>query len=204
MAENRVLEAVARDGTGKGAARSVRREDRVPGVIYGGGKDPQPISVNFPALLKMLKAGHFTSSLLNVKVDGAENRVVCRAVQRNPVNDLPIHVDFLRLTERSRVNLMIPVVFEGHEASPGLKRGGTVTVVRPMVELRVTAANIPDHLTVKLDGLEIGDVVKISNVEMPQGCRPVITDRDFVIANLAAPSGLRSSEGEDDNEAAEG
>ncbi|MEM8741527.1 MAG: 50S ribosomal protein L25/general stress protein Ctc [Pseudomonadota bacterium] len=204
MAENRVLEAVARDGTGKGAARSVRREDRVPGVIYGGGKDPQPISVNFPALLKMLKAGHFTSSLLNVTVDGTETRVVCRAVQRNPVNDLPIHVDFLRLTERSRVNLMIPVVFEGHEASPGLKRGGTVTVVRPMVELRVTAANIPDHLTVKLDGLEIGDVVKISNVEMPQGCRPVITDRDFVIANLAAPSGLRSSEGEDDDEAAEG
>lgn len=204
MPENRVLEAVLRDGTGKGAARSVRRENLVPGVIYGGGADPQPISVAFPALFKMLKAGNFTSSLLNVKIDGSDNRVVCRAVQRNPVNNLPIHLDFLRLTERSRVNLMIPVQFEGHEAAPGLKRGGTVTVVRPMVELRVAAANIPDHLTVNLAGLEIGDVVKISNVAMPEGCRPVITDRDFVIANVAPPTGLSASDDGDGDAEAEG
>jgi len=203
MAENRVLEAMAREGTGKGAARTARRENLVPGVIYGGGEDPQPINIPFPALIKMLKAGHFTSSLLNVKVDGKANRVVCRAVQRDPVKDLPVHVDFLRLTERSRVNLMIPVHFEGHGAAPGLKRGGTVTVVRPMVELRVTAASIPDHLTVDLSGLDIGDVVKISNVEMPHGCRPVITDRDFVIANIAAPSGLARGEDEDEGEEAE-
>jgi large subunit ribosomal protein L25 len=197
MAGTNVLEVMAREGTGKGAARTARRANLVPGVIYGGGTDPQPINIPYPALIKMLKAGHFMSRLLNVKVDGAENRVVCRAVQRDVVRDLPIHVDFLRLTERSLVNLMIPVEFEGHEKSPGLKRGGTITVVRPMVELRVTAGNIPDHLTVNLDGLEIGDVVKISNVALPEGARPVIADRDFVIANISAPSGLRSSDNED-------
>ncbi|RMH50105.1 MAG: 50S ribosomal protein L25/general stress protein Ctc [Alphaproteobacteria bacterium] len=202
MARSTVLEVMAREGTGKGAARAARRANLVPGVIYGGGEPPQPINIPFPALIKMLKAGHFLSTLLNVRVDGKDNRVVCRGVQRDVVKDLPIHVDFLRLTERSFVDLMIPVEFVGHEESPGLRRGGTVTVVRPMVELRVPAANIPDHLTVNLAGLDIGDVVKISNVALPEGTRPVITDRDFVIANIAAPSGLRAEEAEEGEEEA--
>ncbi|QDL91566.1 50S ribosomal protein L25/general stress protein Ctc [Paroceanicella profunda] len=203
MAEKIILEATARTGTGKGAARTARREGLVPGVIYGGGKDPQSINVKHNVLLKQLKAGHFLSTLINVKVDGQDNRVVCRAVQRHVVKDLPIHVDFLRLSETSKINLMIPVEFVNHDKAPGLKRGGTVTVVRPMVELVVSASNIPDHLTVDLTGLEIGDVVKAHDVAMPQGARPAITDRDFVIANISAPSGLRSADAEADGEEAE-
>lgn len=202
MAEMPILEAVAREGTGKGAARTARREGMVPGVIYGGGAEPQSISIRHNVLLKMLKKGKFLSTLINVKVDGEMNRVICRAVQKDVVKDLPIHVDFLRLTERSRVNLQIPVEFINHEECPGLKRGGTMTIVRPLVELRVTAGNIPENLTVDLTGLEVGDVVTISNIEMPEGSRPVISDRDFVVANITAPSSLKS-EDEEDEEAVE-
>ena len=145
MAEMPIIEASARSGTGKGAARAARREGLVPGVIYGGGADPQSIAIKHNVLLKSLKAGRFLSTLLNVKVDGGDNRVICRAVQRDVVRDLPIHVDFLRLTERSRINLHIPVVFENEEDSPGLKKGGVLTVVRPEVELKVTAGAIPEQ-----------------------------------------------------------
>jgi large subunit ribosomal protein L25 len=196
MAEKFTLDATARQGTGKGAARAARREGYVPGVVYGGGKAPQPINVRYPALIKQLKAGHFLSSLIRLKVDGEDQRVVCRGVQRDVVKDTPTHVDFLRLSETSLVDLMIPVQFVNHDKSPGLKKGGTVMVVRPMVELRVVAGNIPDHLTADLSGLEIGDVIKISAVKMPEGARPVITDRDFVVASLAAPSSLKAEEGE--------
>ncbi|HEU0220845.1 MAG TPA: 50S ribosomal protein L25/general stress protein Ctc [Paracoccaceae bacterium] len=196
MAEKIVLEATARAGTGKGAARSARREGHVPGVVYGGRREPQAINIKYPVLLRHLKAGHFLSSLINLQVDGQDNRVVCRGVQRDVVKDIPIHVDFLRLTETSKVNLMIPVEFVNQGLAPGLKKGGTITVVRPMVELRVTAGNIPDHLTADLTGLEIGDVVKISHVALPEGAQPAITDRDFVVASIAAPSGLRAAEEE--------
>lgn len=190
MAEKIVLEASARDGTGKGAARAARREGLVPGVIYGGGRDPRSINVPYNTLMRHLKAGHFLSTLINVKVDGEDNRVVCRGVQRNVVKDTPIHVDFLRLTETSLVDLMIPVEFINHDQCAALKRGASVTVVRPMVELRVTAGNIPDHVTVDLAGLNFGDVVKISSVKMPEGARPVIADRDFTVASISAPSGI--------------
>ena len=205
MAEQPTLEAVARPGTGKGAARSARRDGYVPGVIYGGGKPPQSINVRFNVLMKSLKAGRFLSTLLNVKVDGEDNRVICRAVQRDVVKDLPIHVDFLRLTERSRIKLFISVEFEHHEAAPGLKRGGVLTVVRPEVELEVTAGDIPDHITVDLTGLEINDVVTISKIALPAGARPTITDRDFVIANISAPSALAAAgaEAEEEGEEAE-
>ena len=203
MADLPVLEATARSGTGKGAARAARREGLVPGVIYGGNKDPQPINVKHNELLKRLHAGRFLATLYNVKVDGQDNRVICRAVQRDVVRDLPTHVDFLRLTERSRINLYIPVEFINHEAAPGLKKGGVLTIVRSEVELVVTAGNIPDHVTVDLTGYDFGDVVHISNVDLPRGVRPVITDRDFVIANISAPSGLRSAEAEEAEEAAE-
>ncbi|MEM8787313.1 MAG: 50S ribosomal protein L25/general stress protein Ctc [Pseudomonadota bacterium] len=204
MAENTVLDATARAGTGKGAARAARREGLVPGVIYGGGNDPQPINVKFNELFKMLKAGQFLSTLLTLKVDGKDERVICRAVQRDVVKDLPTHVDFLRLSPRSRINLFIPVEFQNEEESPGLKRGGVLTVVRPEVELKVTASDIPEKLVADLTGLEVGDTITISSIALPQGTRPMITDRDFVIANVTAPSGLRSSEdGEDDAETPE-
>ncbi|MFQ5623826.1 MAG: 50S ribosomal protein L25/general stress protein Ctc [Paracoccaceae bacterium] len=196
MAEMPVLEAAARTGTGKGAARAARRVGNVPGVIYGGGKDPVTVNIKFNELLKMLKAGKFLSTLINLKVDGEDNRVICRAVQRDVVKDLPTHADFLRLSERSRINLHIPVVFENEDVCEGLKKGGALTVVRPEVELTVTAGNIPDHLTVDLEGRDFGEVIHISDITLPAGAKPVITGRDFVIANISAPSGLTAEEEE--------
>ena len=197
MADMPIIEAHARAGAGKGAARQARRDGMVPGVIYGGNKDPQTINVKHNVLLKALKAGKFMSTLINLKVDGEDNRVICRAVQKDVVKDLPIHADFLRLSERSRINLYIPVEFINEEECPGLKKGGVLTVVRPEVELKVTAGDIPEILTVDLTGYDIGDTINISNIELPKGTRPMITDRDFVIANIQAPSGLKSAEDED-------
>lgn len=196
MAETPVLEAVARSGVGKGAARQARREGYVPGVIYGGGTEPQPIAVKFNVLLKELKAGRFLSKLVNVKVDGTDNVVICRGVQRDVVKDLPTHVDFLRLTERTRISLHIPVEYVNRELSPGLKRGGVLTEVRHDLELFVTAGNIPEKITIDLTGTEINDTIHISKVTLPKGVTPVITDRDFAISNIQAPSGLRSEENE--------
>lgn len=204
MADLPIIEASAREGTGKGAARTARREGLVPGVIYGGNAEPQSINLPFNVLLKNLKAGKFLSTLFNIKVDGADNRVICRAVQRDVVKDLPIHVDFLRLTERSRINLFIPVEFINDEASPGLKKGGVLTVVRPEVELKVTAGDIPEKLVVDLDGLDIGATITISAIDLPKGTRPMITDRDFVIANIQAPRGLAAAADEEEGDAAEG
>ncbi|MEM7530434.1 MAG: 50S ribosomal protein L25/general stress protein Ctc [Pseudomonadota bacterium] len=191
MAKTIELEVTRRDGTGKGAARSARREGFVPGVIYGGGKDPETINVKHNVLLKQLKAGSFLARLVKVKIDDGEPQTtICRAVQRDIVRDLPTHVDFLRLSERSRINLAIPVDFINAEESPGIKKGGVLTVVRSEVELKVRANAIPDHVTVDLAGLQIGDTIKISNVDLPQGAVPTITDRDFMIANISAPRAL--------------
>ena len=191
------LVAEARAGTGKGAARQARREGKVPGIVYGDGKEPSPIQLEFNSLLTKLRAGRFMSTLWNLKVDGQDDvRVVCRGVQRDVVKDLPTHIDFMRLHRNTRVNLFIHVTFENHEKAPGLKRGGTLVVVRPEVELVVTASDIPDHITVDLTGREIGDSIHINDVVLPNGVKPTI-DRNFVIANIAAPSGLRSSDNEE-------
>ena len=188
------LQAVVRTGTGKGAARQARREGNVPGIIYGDGKEPTPINLNYNYLLKRLKQGRFLQTLFNLKVEGGEEvHVICRGVQRDVVKDLPTHVDFMRIHDESRINLFIHVTFENHEASPGLKRGGTLTVVRPEVELEVVAGDIPDHITVDLTGKQIGDVIHINDVVLPNGVKPTIA-RNFVIANIAAPSGLAASE----------
>ena len=196
MADAIDLVATARAGTGKGAARQARRNGDVPGIIYGGGSEPMPINLEFNALLKRLRQGHFLSTLFNVKVEGQpDQRVVCRGVQRHVVKDLPTHVDFLRITDATRVRLRIEVRFENHEASPGLKRGGTLVVVRQEVELEVTAGDIPDHITVDLTGTEVGDVIHIDDIALPSGARKTV-DRNFVVANISAPSGLRASDNE--------
>ncbi len=188
------LVAEVRTGTGKGAARQARREGYVPGIVYGDGKEPQPINIKYYDLLKRLKAGRFLSTLFNLKLEGQDDvRVICRGVQRDVVKDLPTHIDLMRLHRASRINLFIHVTFENHEKAPGLKKGGTLTIVRPEVELEVTAADIPDHITVDLTGRDIGDVIHINDVELPAGAVPTIK-RNFVIANIAAPSGLRSAE----------
>ena len=191
------LVAEARAGTGKGAARQARREGKVPGIVYGDHKDPIAIQFDFNKLLTTLRAGRFMSTLWNLQVPGQEDvRVICRGVQRDVVKDLPTHIDLMRLHRNTRVNLFIHVTFENHEKAPGLKRGGTLVVVRPEVELVVTASDIPDHITVDLTGREIGDSIHINDVVLPAGVKPTI-DRNFVIANIAAPSGLRSADNEE-------
>jgi len=183
------LHAEVRTGTGKGAARQSRRDGFVPGIVYGDNTAPLAIKVNYNALLKRLKAGRFLSSLFNLKVEGqADVHVICRAVQRDVVKDLPTHIDLMRLHDENRINLFIHVTFINHDASPGLKRGGTLTVVRNDVELNVLAGDIPDHITVDLTGRKIGDVIHIEDVVLPEGTKATI-DRNFVIANVAAPAG---------------
>ncbi|OSQ51382.1 50S ribosomal protein L25/general stress protein Ctc [Marivita geojedonensis] len=195
------LVALERTGTGKGAARQARRDGLVPGIVFGGDNDPLPINLPFNELLKRLKKGRFKSTLFNLKVEGHEDvRVICRDVQRDVVKDLPTHVDFMRLRRTTKINLFIPVEFINEGGAPGLKKGGVLTVVRPEVELVVTAGDIPEKLTVDLTGLNIGDTVTISAITLPEGTKPTI-DRDFVIANVSAPSGLRSSESEDEDAA---
>ena len=179
------LEALERTGTGKGAARQARREGLVPGIVFGGDKEPLAINIPFNALFKRLKDGRFKSTLFNMKVEGHEDvRVICRDVQRDVVKDLPTHVDFMRLRRTTKINLYIPVEFINEEAAPGIKKGGMLTVVRPEVELVVTAGDIPEKITVDLTGLNIGDIVHISDVTLPTGAKPTI-DRDFVIANIS-------------------
>mgnify|MGYP000477643003 FL=1 len=192
------LHAEVRTGTGKGAARQARRDGMVPGIVFGGEADPLPINIPFNALVKRLKAGRFKSTLFNLKVEGQEDvRVICRDVQRDVVKDLPTHVDLMRLRRTSRINLFIHVDFINHDAAPGLKKGGVLTVVRAEVELNVLAGDIPDHITIDLAGRDIGDVIHISDADLPEGVKPTI-DRDFVIANISAPSGLRSADAADD------
>ena len=188
------LIAEVRTGTGKGAARQARREGNVPGIIYGDGVQPQPIKMNYNYLLTKLRQGRFLQTLFNLKVEGQPDaHVICRSVQRDVVKDLPTHVDFMRIHDESRIKLFIHVDFANQDACPGLKRGGTLTVVRPEVELEVTAGDIPDHITVDLTGRKIGDVIHIDDVQLPAGAKPTIA-RNFVIANIAAPSGLMSEE----------
>ncbi|EAU53068.1 Ribosomal protein L25 [Rhodobacterales bacterium HTCC2255] len=200
------LELTPRAGTGKGAARQARRDGLVPGVVYGGGEEPQAITIPFNILFKKLKDGGFMSTLFNLKVEGSDDvRAVCRGVQRHVVKDLPTHIDFLRLKRDSRINMNIPVHFLNEETSAGLKKGGTLTIVRAEVELMVTAGNIPDYIEADLENLEIGETINISDITLPEDTRPVIADRDFVIANIAAPGGAADDEDEDIAEdAAEG
>ena len=203
MAETIALNATIRKGTGKGAARSARRQNLVPGVIYGANQEPQPINVKLNELLKLLKAGKFKSTLINLTSDGKSEKVICRNVQRNVVNDLPTHIDFMRLSDTSSINLFIPVNFENQTTCPGIRRGGVLTVVRPDVELIVPALNIPEQLTVDLNNFELGDTIHISAINLPEGTKATITGRDFVIANIQAPSGLKSSDNDSAEEVAE-
>ena len=193
------LHAQERTGTGKGAARQARRDGLVPGIVYGGGSDPLAINIPFNVLFKRLKQGRFLSTLFNLKVEGQDDvRVICRNVQRDVLKDLPTHLDLMRLRRTSKVNLFIPVEFLNEEDAPGMKKGGVLTVVRQEVELRVTAGDIPEKLTIDLAGKDIGDVLTISAITLPEGSKATI-DRDFVIANISAPSGLKSAGVDDDD-----
>ena len=194
------LVAEARTGSGKGAARQARRNGKVPGIVYGDHKDPVSIQFDFNTLLTQLRAGRFMSTLWNLKVEGQDDvRVICRGVQKDVVKDLPTHIDFMRLRRTSKVNLFIPVEFINQDKCPGLRKGGTLVTVRNEIELIVTAGDIPDHVTVDLSGLEVGDGIHVNDITLPAGSKPTI-DRNFAIANIAAPSALRSGGGDDEAE----
>ena len=194
------LNATVRTGTGKGAARQARRDGLVPGIVYGGGADPVAINIPYNVLYKNLKAGRFLATLYNLKVEGHDDvRVICRNVQRDVVKDLPTHLDLMRLKRTSKIALFIPVEIVGEEECPGIRKGGVLTMVRPEVELVVTAGDIPEKVVVSVAGMEIGDTATISMVDLPSGAKPTI-DRDFVIANIQAPSGLASQADEDEDD----
>ncbi len=189
MAQVRPLKIQTRERTGTGGARASRRAGLVPGVIYGGKEAPAAIAIETRELEKAIShEGRFTSSLFEIEIGGAKTRVVPRAVQFHPVTDRPVHFDLFRLDAGSKVSLYIPVRFINQEASPGLKRGGVLNVVRHEVELLCPAENIPTELVGDLSGLAINDSLHISAFKLPEGVTPVIRNRDFTIATIAAPS----------------
>ncbi|MGF1629938.1 MAG: 50S ribosomal protein L25/general stress protein Ctc [Kiloniellaceae bacterium] len=191
MSDIVVMPAVARDRAGKGPARAARRAGQVPGVIYGAKKDPNMISVEERLLTKLLHQGGFFSTLFDVKVNGKAERVLARDVQFHPVSDKPVHIDFLRVSAATSVHVEVSVHFINEDKSPGLRGGGVLNVVRHEVELTCRADAIPQHIEVDLEGLDIGDGVHISMVKLPDGVHPTITDRDFTIATIAAPTVVR-------------
>lgn len=193
MSEVLTLAAEARDRAGKGASRAMRREGRVPAVIYGNKEAALSIHVEEKRLTKMLHTGHFMNSVVEIEIDGKTHRTLPRDVQFHPVTDRPIHVDFLRVSGDSLITVNVPVRFENEGASPGLKRGGVLNVVRHEIEVKVPADAIPDDIVVDVSGFDVGDSIHISAVKLPTGVKPVI-DRDFTIATIAAPSGLKSQE----------
>ena len=203
MSEQLTLPAETRDRAGKGASRALRRDGRVPAVIYGEKKEPLSIHVEEKLLHKMLRTGHFMNSVVMIEVGGKPNRTLPKAVDFHPVSSRPIHVDFLRIGEHTKVTVAIPVRFDNDEDSPGLKRGGVLNVVQHEIEIVCDAASIPDELHIDLTGLEIGDSIHISQVPLPEGVKPAIEDRDFTVATIVAPSAMKAEETEE-AEAAEG
>ena len=198
MAEAITLAAEARDRAGKGAARAARRAGKVPAVIYG--EKQSPVTVNFERLEinRLLKDPAFTTRLYAVELEGQRHSVIPRDVQYHPVTDEVLHLDFLRVGEKTTITVGVPVQFINDGASPGLKRGGVLNVVRYEVDMVCPAGNIPESLTVDLTGWNIGDSIHISAVTLPEGTRPAITDRDFTVATIAAPSGLKSEASDGD------
>ena len=196
MGDNLSLSATMRESTGKGAAREARRHNLVPGVVYGGSEEPININVKFNELLKKLNAGRFMSTLINLTIGEKTVQVICRDIQKHVVKDLPTHLDFMRLSKTSRIKLFIPVVFNNQDICKGIKKGGVLTVVRPEVELLVNAMEIPSVLEIDIEDFEVGDTITISSITLPSGTETTIKGRDFVIANIQAPSGLKSSENE--------
>jgi large subunit ribosomal protein L25 len=196
MSEQLTLPAEARDRAGKGASRALRRDGRVPAVIYGQKKDALSVHVEEKLLSKMLSTGHFMNSVVMVDVAGKPTRTLPKAVDFHPVTSRPIHVDFLRISEHTKVHVNVPMRFDNEEASPGLKRGGVLNVVVHELELVCDAAHIPNEIHVQLDGLEIGDAVHISQVKLPEGVTPANTEEDFTVATIVAPSAMKAEEEE--------
>lgn len=198
MAQAHPLNAELRDRAGKGAARATRREGRVPGVIYGNKQEPVLISLDPVDLMKEYSKAGFFSHVYEIAVGGDKYKVLARDLQTHPINDLPIHVDFMRFSAKTRLAVNVYVEFINEDKCPGLKEGGVLNVVRHEVELRCSPDNIPESLIADLSGLEIGDSLHISAIELPEGVEQTI-DRDFTVATIAAPTIFtETEEGEDE------
>ncbi|MEM6490291.1 MAG: 50S ribosomal protein L25/general stress protein Ctc [Pseudomonadota bacterium] len=203
MSKTIAMNASPRPRAGKGAARQARRDGLTPAVIYGGGAGPEPITVPYKDLNKALHEPGFFNNLIELSVDGKKQSVLCRDVQTHPVTDRPEHADFLRVSKTTRVTVEIPVVFHNEEKSPGLKRGGLLNVVRHTVECFVRADNIPERIDIDLTGVRLGATIHISQVNLPDGAEPTITDRDFTVATIGAPRGVSSSDEAEEDAASE-
>ena len=196
MSDQLTLPAETRERAGKGASRVLRREGRVPAVVYGGKEDPVTIHVEEKALVRQLGTGHFFNSIVMVEIGGKAVRTLPKDVAFHPVSSRPLHADFLRLSKDSKVEVAVPVVFINEDDSPGLKRGGVLNMVRHELDLICDADKIPDVISIDATGLDVGDSVHISHVALPAGSASAITDRDFTIATIVAPSALKSTEGD--------
>ncbi len=196
MSDALTLPAEARERAGKGASRALRREGRVPAVIYGGKEAPTMIHVESKELVKQLMTGHFMNSIVEINLGGETIKTLPKDVALHPVTDRPEHADFLRLAKGAKVEVSVPVIFANEEASPGLKKGGVLNVVRHEVDLVCEADKIPGEIEIDVTGKEVGDSIHISEVKLPEGSESAITDRDYTIATLVAPSALKKSESE--------
>ena len=192
MSDQLTLAAETREQVGKGASRSLRREGRVPAVIYGNKQEPLAIHVEEKALMRLLMTGHFMNSVVMIENGDAPIRTLPKDVSFDVVSDRPVHVDFLRIGEHTTVHVNVPVLFTDEELSKGIKRGGVLNIVRHELELICDAADIPTEIEISLKGTDVGDSIHISNVKLPKGTRSAIDDRDFTIATLIAPSALKS------------
>jgi large subunit ribosomal protein L25 len=203
MSEQLTLSAETRERAGKGASRVLRREGRVPAVVYGNNEEPFSIHLEEKALVKMMSGGHFMNSVVMIEAGGKTSRTLPKDVQFHPVSDRPLHVDFLRISEHSKVTVAVPIRFTDEEESKGLKRGGVLNTVRHELELTCDAAEIPEEIVISLAGRDIGDSIHISNVDLPKGVESAISDRDFTIATIVAPTVYKATEGEEGAEAPE-
>lgn len=203
MAKAIRIEAENRDRVGKGASRASRRAGFVPAVIYGDNREPRSIQIRMNVIVRLINRGGFMSHTYEIETDGKVSAVVLpRDLQLHPVTDAPMHIDFLRLAEGATVVMNVPVRLTDEDKALGLSKGGTINFTRHEVELLVPAAAIPEYLEASLDGIDIGGSIHISDITLPEGCTPTITDRDFVIAAIVAPSSLKSDGPEDDEEEA--
>ena len=191
MSEALTLPAELRERAGKGASRELRRQGRVPAVIYGGKEEPTAIHIEERALLRQLGTGHFMNSIVMVEVNGKAVRTIPKDVAVHPVTDRPLHADFLRLAKDAKIQVAVPVTFTNEDDSPGLKKGGVLNVVRHDLELVCESDKIPDEIVLDVTGLDIGDSIHISHVTLPEGSVSAITDRDFTIATIVAPSAMK-------------
>jgi len=201
MSQNYVLKAETRERVGKGSARELRRNGKVPAVIYGDKQAPLSIALSYKDVYYKIHGGGFMTTVATIEVDGQKIQVLPKAYQLDPIRDFPVHVDLLRVSKNTLVTVQIPVRFINEEKSAGLKRGGVLNIVRHEIEAQCPANQIPDAIEIDLEGTDLGDTIHISSVKLPEDVKPTITDRDFTVATIAAPAGLKS---EVDEAAAEG